>query len=778
MEIGHVLLRDAHYVWRQRAAVLEKDAVVLQPPLTAWQAVAQRTNAKNAKNKKQKAPQVETLPLDGSLSCEAVVVSSAHMHSVRLKDLRSGRQYLVDATTKGKKHMWIDLFASARSNASSSGSWRGEIVAMAAAEGTLTPVGDSAMASVSAPTRLDLQQAVEMLVAASETESDAVVVRGCDVESLLHGDGSGADFTENEAAQITKRLVEEAVLMPFCCSCSFVYRVDRIYRVNTEHELVLQAQTMDVHEEPPIVAIPRPEQRGRCLGHLLWLHESTFEELLTQFDQEEGLSGTDAVQKLLQFGAFNVPTAMALANELLHHELISTESSRASFQLNTTTLYKKVGHFGNTLADDGDEERHAIVTNELMARSVEERLGLEAELERLKSRHARLFNLFCFCCVLVLLDALVVTSAGFPGTLKLSLVIGLLLWLTLGRGTATLSIAFRGGRDEQNRMLDFSQVRQGSGEFGVKSSESHDANTFRLDTSATGRYASPAGPVSVTNRPTSFVRQESMALSRAEEAEVHSFRLAIAQAAAVPAEATHVFSDEYLFSVLHVKNRAFAYAVTKMKRILEWRRTYAVDAIAWDDVKTQLESGNMYWYGYDFQNRPILWVRAQLKDWSTMSHRREIEVRAHVFLLELGCRHFMPPGCTTYTIVTDSAGLGMGQVDLRLMHALLDVCVANFPDRIGLVHAGPLTRFLKYITSWLWPLLPQRLRGKVSLMHDCAAELSKHMKAELIPKHMGGTAEHHLQAPRKRLSLPTEEESMDITYIIDQQKRFMEELKI
>eukprot|EP00644_Phytophthora_capsici_P010433 jgi/Phyca11/507781/fgenesh2_kg.PHYCAscaffold_30_\ len=118
----------------------------------------------------------------------------------------------------------------------------------------------------------------------------------------------------------------------------------------------------------------------------------------------------------------------------------------------------------------------------------------------------------------------------------------------------------------------------------------------------------------------------------------------------------------------------------------------------------------------------------------------------------------------------------MAQVDLRLMRGLLDVCVANYPDRIGLVHAGPLTRFLKYITSWLWPFLPIRLRGKVSLMHDCAGELAKHMDTDLIPLHFGGNAMHNLRTPSTN---PTEaDDIMEITYMIDQQKHFMEELKI
>ncbi|TDH65342.1 hypothetical protein CCR75_003594 [Bremia lactucae] len=263
-------------------------------------------------------------------------------------------------------------------------------------------------------------------------------------------------------------------------------------------------------------------------------------------------------------------------------------------------------------------------------------------------------------------------------------------------------------------------------------------------------------------------------LSQVEEDEVHSFRLAIAQAAAVSFEATRVFSNEYLFSVLHVENRAFTHAVTKMARSLKWRRMYQVDTISWKDVKVQLTSGSMYWYGYDVHKRPILWVRAMLKDWQTMSSRRTEEVRAHVYMVEMGCRRFMPPGVTTFTIVTDSSGLGLAQVDYQLMQQLLEVCVNNFPDRIGLVHAGPLTRMLKLMTSWLWPLLPIRLRGKISLLNDCAKELAKHMATDLIPLHMGGTAIHNLREPQVD-SLKTHD-IMEVSYMIQQQARCMEEI--
>ncbi|KAH7474593.1 CRAL-TRIO domain-containing protein C3H8.02 [Phytophthora ramorum] len=789
MDIGRVLLRDAHYVWHERVALLEKDAVALQCPPSAWQAAAaavtrssKKTKAKPKQKPKPKLlpkqrskpkapPPAELLPLDGSFSCEGIVVSSAHMHSVRLQDLRSGREFLVDATTKGKKHMWIDLFSNARSRAHISSNWGGEGSYIDAED-----AGETAR-TIRTLTLLDVQQAVEMLVTATESDAEAAVVRGCDVENILLGEGSAADFTASEAAELARKLVEEDVLLPFCCSCSFGYRVDRVYQINADHRLVKEAQLNEEYVEE----VDREDGSGRCRGHLLWLHDSAFQDLLAQFDghedDEEGVSGTDGVQLLLRFGAYSVPTALALANELLHHELIvegyssDDESLDISFQMNTTARYKKVGTTDDgILGDAADVERHAIVLTERAGRFLEDRRRLEAQLQKTREEYMRLFNLFCFCCVLALLDALV-TTVMLPGPLKLSLVTGLLLWLT-----PRISINFK-PRNLEEELNRFSQGVRGS---DLKASDLHLAPRSILQARGSSEIASTY--TSANRRGSAQVmRQESLGravivLTRAEEAEVHSFRLAIAQAAGAPVETTHVFSDEYIFSVLRVKNRSFAYAVTKMARIIKWRRIYEVDAITWDDVKSQLTSGSMYWYGYDFQNRPILWVRAKLKDWTAMSSRRDVEVRAHVYLLELGCRLFMPPGVTTYTIVTDSAGLGMAQVDLRLMRGLLDVCVANFPDRIGLVHAGPLTRFLKYVTSWLWPFLPVRLRSKVSLMHDCTAELAKHMDTDLIPLHMGGSAMHNLRTP---VLNPTEaDDIMEITYMIDQQKRFMEELKI
>eukprot|EP00644_Phytophthora_capsici_P010434 jgi/Phyca11/69708/gw1.30.426.1 len=246
-----------------------------------------------------------------------------------------------------------------------------------------------------------------MLVAATESDTEAAVVRGYDVENILLGDGSAADFIGTEAAQLAKKLVEEEVLVPFCSSCSFVYRVDKVYRVNIDHRLVKEAQMMSAGGEKEEVNSQTGNER--CRGHFWWFQYSAFQDLLEQFDRQEGISGTDGVQALLRFGAYSVPTALALANELLHHEFIAQCSSGGDgipYRMNTSARYKKV--CAEILPDNINDvkKRHAIVSSE---RATQDQRRLEAQVQKLKEKYKRIFNLFCVCCLLVLLDALVTT---------------------------------------------------------------------------------------------------------------------------------------------------------------------------------------------------------------------------------------------------------------------------------------------------------------------------------------------------------------------------------
>jgi hypothetical protein len=93
----------------------------------------------------------------------------------------------------------------------------------------------------------------------------------------------------------------------------------------------------------------------------------------------------------------------------------------------------------------------------------------------------------------------------------------------------------------------------------------------------------------------------------------------------------------------------------------------------WQMVREELSSGSMYWYGYDDELRPILWVRPFLKKWRGMNRRREI--LAHVLLIEWGLRELLPPpqpgsahkAVDQFVLVVDADKLGLSQFDPALM---------------------------------------------------------------------------------------------------------------
>ncbi|KAF0688257.1 Aste57867_20127 [Aphanomyces stellatus] len=210
------------------------------------------------------------------------------------------------------------------------------------------------------------------------------------------------------------------------------------------------------------------------------------------------------------------------------------------------------------------------------------------------------------------------------------------------------------------------------------------------------------------------------------------------------AESDDLYTDDYLMSVMNVPGRAMQYAADKLNRIITWRKEYRANDITYDEVGGQMATCSMYWFGYDYDNRPILWLRPKKKNWAKMNN--DLEVRANVFILELAVRKFMPPGISAFTLILDCKDVGYRETDLSLTKTLVQVTTGNYPDRIGCIGIGPLTMLVKALTRVLAPLLPPRLRDKARFMDNPFQTLSDIMPEALIPVYMGGTNPHFLNA--------------------------------
>lgn len=730
MEIGSVLLRDRQYVWHERTAFLSKDAVLLRLP----------------KNPKP----METFPLDGRYVCDPVVVSSAHPQALQLHDQRSGTLFLVDAKVFGRKQMWIDIFRNAHRCAN--------------------VVHSSITALATVPTSTFYTRITATLGEALFIPASGQFLRARDLQDMVE---EYAFVPTSDLLTFGEQWVREGLLECCCCAHGFSLDEDKIYRIAT-----VSAGQDDMNN------VLR-SRRGHC--HAL---QDVIDLMLYRFEETSELTADEIVQTLLTLGAYNEATAIALANKMVQQRLIarSDAATEANSPFTASSTAKYVSRWiPDQMTGEMDDEletnsRRRSSPSRMRRGSMSPRM--RAHVKDLQMRYDLLFNVFGGSCALVLFD---IWASVFPAPLKLAVVLCLLVWLFLSDGSATVAINIQKTTSSPEGGVTttafFSQWRNRLPAIELQQMIPVQTPSFQAGPAmAMPNTSANTSANALTNGKSDAVREQELLNDQTQNrlvtsdtkahALVQSFRQAIAEAASMPVEATLGFPDDYLLSVVSVKGRAFDYAVKKMAKCLEWRVEFGVASTTFQDVKNQLVSGSMYWYGYDFQHRPILWVRPLLKDWKNMSANREIEIRAHVFLIELGCQQLMPPGCTTFTLCTDSANMGLRQVDLRLMHGLLDTCVANYPDRVGMIHGGPLNAILRALIRLYIPLLPSRLRNKVQFMKDCAEELAPHMSSDLIPFHMGGSADHVLRATPS--SDPNE--ALDIDYMIAQQKRRMREL--
>jgi len=197
-----------------------------------------------------------------------------------------------------------------------------------------------------------------------------------------------------------------------------------------------------------------------------------------------------------------------------------------------------------------------------------------------------------------------------------------------------------------------------------------------------------------------------------------------------PDEEPQVFTDRYIHEVMEVikegKKRTFEYALEKLATCIRWRRHYGADKILEAVANNQdqgvlrsLAPGHMFWSGEDAFGRPILYAKPSLMDLATFD-RHDYE-RAHVYLLEQGLRR-MRPGVTSFVLVADATGFGIRHLNLALMRSLLELATVGYPDRLGLLVAGPVGWAVRAVWAALSGLMSSRMRAKISLARRARRE--------------------------------------------------------
>ncbi|KAF0696141.1 Aste57867_13087 [Aphanomyces stellatus] len=758
---GKVLLRASEFQWIARVMVLEADALSFFCP------------------KSQTALECVQL-LDAT--CETVVVSSDHLHCFRIVEVeqnatRETKEWIVDASSSQVKQKWISAVQTSILDVK-----RHQLATPRPSTAAMSPVVVP-LKSPSSDTAARLTSA-RHLIRDLQSQRGSLFLRGKDVLDMLQKHVGCTTRTEALVLGNTllnegffKHMVSQYALLDDDCLFETVSRTQvnlqkqfqTMLVVDDDDENDVDVQTKNGYYCPElhnlfvgmlaeievsyVVDDPRPDEDLSISAVDLDQKDATFAPT-KELTLKECIFGDDAVACLMDAGLLNEDAAIVLGNQLLargyfhpmDNDCVGFENARKRYVLSANVTRSVAPTAEETLMEiqcAEDKYRAALLAcDDLKVHGMQLLAVSFLVILLLDSLQSMSFSLklilvaFCVVGKFYFHDPLIAAAAPPPPPAKIAAPSPP---KTKSRLPTASTMALNEDTTLRRRLPKESPI----------SSTHSPSGGWEVETTASSE-SSPTHNVVVVPR-----------LTQEELDRVMTFR----EMLSISDENGFLFSDEYLHSVLSVRNRTMTYAAEKLQRCIEWRLTYRASTITIDEVMPQLASSTFYWHGYDRLNRPIIWTRPKLKNWTKMD--TALEIRAHVFMIEIGIKHLMPPGITTFTLVTDCRDVGYREVDIRLMKGLMEVCSGNYPDRIGAICIGPLTTLVKTLTRMLSPLLPARLREKAKFMKSPGKELEEFIAPEYIPKYMGGTGDHILS------ETPGE---FDFEFMIADQRRRMAQL--
>ncbi|RQM11503.1 hypothetical protein B5M09_002136 [Aphanomyces astaci] len=754
---GKVLLRASEYQWISRVMVLEVGSLSFFCPKSQCS--------------------LECVQLRDA-TCETVVVSSDHLHCFRVIEVDGERkttnEWIIDVSSSQVKQKWI---SAVQTNILELKRQRSPITGTSTSTSSAESSSTTPLPSDHNPDRIDTAR---RLIHDLQAQRGSVFLRGKDVLDILQKHIGCKSRTEAVILGNTllnegyfKHMVSQYTLLDDDCLFETVSptQVNLQKQFQTmpdddgdEAEQSLQNQSNgyycpELHnlfvsmlseiEIAYVVDDPRPSEDMSISGVDLDRSSLAF-DAAKELTLKECIYGSDAVECLMNAGLVNEDAAMVLGNQLLARGYFSPMDNDTDSFENARKRYVLSSSITRSVAPTAEE-----TLMEIQCQEEKYRQDL-VTCDDLKVHGMQLLALSFL--VILLLDSLQSMSIGLKFLLVAFCVGGKLYFhdpLIAAAAPAHLPTKLTGSppkKPKSKRPPPSASSLDLPSPSTLRHRKSPDATTPTTTT------------WSDSDSPTTVATAAPVVTLTAEElARVAAFRTRLP----ITDENAFLFTDDYMSSVLNVRNRTMTYAAEKLQRCIAWRQSYGAATITKDEILPQLNNCSFYWCGYDYHNRPIIWTRPKLKNWAKMD--TALEIRAHVYMIELGIKHLMPPGVTTFTLVTDCRDVGYREVDIRLMKGLMEVCSGNYPDRIGAICIGPLTTLVKTLTRMLSPLLPVRLREKAKFMKSPGKELEEFMAPQYIPKYMGGEADHPLSDVAGEF---------DFEFMVTQQRRRLDQLTL
>ncbi|WWC95656.1 hypothetical protein V866_002521 [Kwoniella sp. B9012] len=151
-------------------------------------------------------------------------------------------------------------------------------------------------------------------------------------------------------------------------------------------------------------------------------------------------------------------------------------------------------------------------------------------------------------------------------------------------------------------------------------------------------------------------------------------------------------------------------AKKRIQGTLEWRREYKPELISPDDVGVEAETGKIILTGFDYDARPILYMRPGREN----TERSPRQIRHLIYHLERAI-DFMPPGQEQVAIIVDyKSATSQSNPSIAVARQVLNILQNHYVERLGrgLVVNMPwwINAFFTGISPFLDPITRDKIR--------------------------------------------------------------------
>ncbi|KAJ8660559.1 hypothetical protein O0I10_003606 [Lichtheimia ornata] len=151
-----------------------------------------------------------------------------------------------------------------------------------------------------------------------------------------------------------------------------------------------------------------------------------------------------------------------------------------------------------------------------------------------------------------------------------------------------------------------------------------------------------------------------------------------------------------------------------LENTIKWRREYRPDQIDPEYIKSEAETGKMYFNGFDNCGRPAWIMRPRFQN----SKDEDKQVKYIVFCLERGIR-LMPPGVENLAIVVDfKDALYAQNPSLSTCKKFLDILGNHYPERLGVAYVLKSPWFFFTTFKLISPFMDPVTKAKIKFAHD------------------------------------------------------------